>query len=295
MKNSSIQWCTHTYNPWEGCTKVAPECKFCYAEILVDKRFGRARWGKGKPRRRMSANYLKQPIAWNSQAEKDGTRPKVFCLSLGDWLDDEVSIEWLADLLKLIHETPHLDWLLLTKRPENFFVRVLHAGMLLMGYRDGQTENSPSAFAEATEDTIESILGWSKGETFPANVWMGVSAGADQVAALEIPATVRFLSCEPMLHALDTTRAAGFDWIIFGGESGANARLLDVDWIRDGIEFCRKHDIAPFVKQMGANVRGREIDKWVTRLKDSHAGDMAEWPDELRIREFPEPRDVMIL
>lgn len=65
-KNSSIAWTDHTFNPWEGCTKVAPECKNCYAEVLVDKRFGRAKWGKGQPRRRTSENLWKQPLQWNN-------------------------------------------------------------------------------------------------------------------------------------------------------------------------------------------------------------------------------------
>jgi ribosomal protein L40E len=120
MKDSSIQWTDHTFNAWEGCTKVAPECKNCYAETLVDKRFGRAKWGKGQPRRRTSENLWKQPLAWNKTAiclncgyaeligsddcrkcgvnflKQNRRRPRVFCLSLGDWLDEEVPIEWLA-------------------------------------------------------------------------------------------------------------------------------------------------------------------------------------------------------
>src|SRR5690606_26877411 len=103
------------------------------------------------------------------------SRPRVFCASLADWLDDEVPIEWLSDLLKLIHDTPNLDWLLLTKRPENFFERVLCAGMSMMGYVDGQKSTMPEALADAKDATIESVLGWSKGETFPANVWIGTT------------------------------------------------------------------------------------------------------------------------
>lgn len=116
MKNTLIQWATHTFNPWEGCTKVAPECKNCYAEVLSDHRFGRVKWGKGQDRRRTSAATWTQPRQWEREAAKQNLkRPRVFCLSLGDWLDEEVPIEWLRDLLILIHETPNLDWLLLTK------------------------------------------------------------------------------------------------------------------------------------------------------------------------------------
>src|SRR5690606_7846809 len=114
-------------------------------------------------------------------------------------------------LLKLIHDTPNLDWLLLTKRPENFFERVLCAGMSMMGYVDGQKSTMPEALADAKDATIESVLGWSKGETFPANVWIGTTVEDQQraderiPALLKIPARVRFLSIEPLLGPVDLT------------------------------------------------------------------------------------------
>src|SRR5438309_1214907 len=115
-ENTSIAWCNHTFNPWEGCTKVSAGCAHCYAETR-NHRFGADNWGKGKPRRRTSDANWKLPYKWNAQAEKHGTRLRVFCASLADWLDDEVPVEWLANLLKLIHQTPNLEWLMLTKRP----------------------------------------------------------------------------------------------------------------------------------------------------------------------------------
>lgn len=298
MKDSAIQWTDHTFNAWEGCTKVAPECKNCYAEILVDKRFGRAKWGKGQPRRRTSENLWKQPLRWNEIAKVCGGcgesfnygydtgqqcpnfcggalhRARVFCLSLGDWLDEEVPIEWLADLLKLIHDTPNLDWQLLTKRPQNWRDRV---GEAIKTCRD------------ACEGRCRWLQDWLDG-TPPHNVWIGVSAGADQKAALDIPAKIHFLSCEPMLHSLDeeqTHITQEFDWIIFGGESGKNARFCDIDWIRRGVEMCRFYDIAPFVKQLGARVIGLPPNGEMRGLLDSHGGDISEWPEDLRVREFP--------
>lgn len=288
MKNSSIQWCDHTFNPWEGCAKVAAECKNCYAEVLVDQRFGRAKWGKGQPRRRTSEATWKQPLKWNR--DLDGgfgqhRRARVFCLSLGDWLDDEVPIEWLADLLALIHATPNLDWLLLTKRPENWRERIEEALTL---WEDAPAENA--------DEVSEFLAGWldcldmPERGAFPENVWIGVSAGADQEAALKIPAKIHFLSCEPMLHGLDTAHAAKFDWIIFGGESGRNARVCNVEWIRNGLKFCRAHGIAGFVKQLGRRPVGRTqgVVTWpLYDLLDSHGGDWSEWPEDLRVREFP--------
>jgi len=133
------------------------------------------------------------------------------------------------------------------------------------------------------------LINW-KGVVYTAaprnsNIWIGVSAGADQAAALEIPARIHFLSCEPMLHPLDTTHAARFDWKIFGGESGAHARPCRTDWIREGVIFCRDYKIAAFVKQLGT--RAQDPTGEPLRLRDSHGGDMSEWPEDLRVREFP--------
>jgi protein gp37 len=141
-QNSNIEWTDNTWNPWIGCTKVSPGCANCYAEARDQRFAGGAHWGKGAPRQRTSAANWKQPLKWNREAAEDvddalhdfgadkyeaPQRPRVFCASLADWLDDEVPIEWLADLLGLIHATPFLDWQLLTKRPENWMARIEQA------------------------------------------------------------------------------------------------------------------------------------------------------------------------
>ena len=320
MKDSLIQWTDHTFNPWEGCAKVAPECKNCYAETLVNHRFGRVKWGTDQPRRRTSKAIWRQPLRWNQfriyecpscehrHVVKIGDdtggwececssgcsicrprRPRVFCLSLGDWLDEAVNIGWLADLLEVIRITPDLDWQLLTKRPQNWESRLLSVEAALTHLGLGEDE------------LFLWVYDWLKGRA-PENVWIGVSAGADQKAALEIPAQIHFLSCEPMLHALDEEQnhvTQEFDWIIFGGESGKNARPCNIDWIRRGVEMCRFYGIAPFVKQLGRRPyflsgdaeismrtnRHRDCDDVIT---DGHGGDMTEWPEDLRIREFPQ-------
>lgn len=337
MKDSTIQWTDHTFNAWEGCTKVAPECKNCYAETLVDHRFGRAKWGKGQPRRRTSENLWNQPLRWNREAESKfqawealkqthgasdallvelghipPRRPRVFCLSLGDWLDEEVPIEWFHDLLDRIRVCTNLDWQLLTKRPQNWMPRMVQA---MRHNEDSGGDPVHHAW----------MLDWVTSKSIgnpPANIWIGVSAGAGQKTALEIPAKVHFLSCEPMLHALDEEQnhvTQKFDWIIFGGESGKNARPCNIDWIRRGVEMCRFYGIAPFVKQFGARPfenhepvdptpeeeRAWHRNGWCKisfadgsgrdpvwnknyRLADSHGGDMSEWPEDLRVREFPQ-------
>src|SRR5688572_16993416 len=144
-ENSKIEWCDHTFNPWMGCTKVSPGCKFCYAETLMDERYGKVKWGPLGDRIRTSKANWRKPIQWNKAAwfqcrdcgwrgprgdihqcpgcsgfNMDAVRQRVFCASLADvfeskkqqWLNMH---QWRMDLFKLIEETTNLDWLLLTK------------------------------------------------------------------------------------------------------------------------------------------------------------------------------------
>lgn len=209
-----ISWCGPTFNPWIGCSKVSPACKNCYAQVYGN-RFG-VEWGPGKPRRRTSASTWKNPLKWNRQANKDQERfltgeyegrrpprPRVFCASLADWLDPEVPIEWLADLLALIQTTPYLDWLLLTKRPELWSDR-LHAVV-------EQTHDGADMWASS----------WLDGKA-PDNVWLGVTVEDQQRAderiphLLEIPARVRFLSCEPLLAPIQLPRRIRLPRLVCG-------------------------------------------------------------------------------
>lgn len=93
-ENSKIEWCRHTWNPWLGCTEVSPACDHCYAKAMIDDRFGRARWGAGEDRVRTSEANRKLPYRWNKAAAAAGERYTVFCLSLGDILDNEVDPLW---------------------------------------------------------------------------------------------------------------------------------------------------------------------------------------------------------
>lgn len=261
MKNTSIQWTDLTWNPWRGCRKVAPECDNCYITTTVPFRMIGQK--HGKDRYRASEAVLAAPLQWSRRAMKTGERPKVFCLSLGDWLDNEVPIEWLEHLVRMIDDTPNLTWQLLTKRPQNFVSRMEQIRHLHCANQ------------------------WLNGKP-PENVWIGVSAGADQRAALDIPAKVHFLSCEPMLKPIRFASwlpTQQFNWIIFGGESGNKARTCRINWIREGVKFCKNHGIACFVKQLGKN--SLDPTGHPMMLKDSHGADWDEWPEDLRVREFP--------
>lgn len=271
MENSKIEWTDHTFNPWEGCTKVSPGCAHCYAETRNARWNGGTapNWGKGAPRRRTSAAKWKEPLKWERETrrgaagapgEGETRRPRVFCASLADWLDDEVPLAWLIDLLDLIVLTPNLDWQLLTKRPENFRRRL-----------------------EMMAPARISAGWWLDGTHIPPNVWIGTTV-EDQTRAderiphlLAIPAKVRFLSCEPLLSAVDLRRCditqgadprrtvdpllcdrshGGFvqgriHWVIAGGESGPGARPMHPAWARGLRDQCRAADVPFFFKQWG--------------------------------------------
>lgn len=274
-ETTNISWCDATWNPWIGCTKVSPGCVNCYAENLMDTRYGRVQWGKGNPRSLTSEAYWKQPLKWNRSAIKNGTRLKVFCASLSDWLDDEVPVEWLARLLCLIVLTPKLDWLLLTKRPQNWRSRMEQVAALESD--DFLISNAP-AIAQA----------WLSGIAHH-NVWFGATIENQEQATIRIPqliaipAKIRFLSCEPLLEAvtLDLTK---IDWLIIGGESGDRARPFNAAWARSIIRQCRDDGVSVFVKQMGGNFSDGLHS---VKLKDRKGGDMDEFNHEFQIREFP--------
>ena len=124
-ENSKIEWTHHTFNPWVGCEKVSPACDRCYAESWA-KRTGQPHLWHGERRRTSAANWRK-PLKWNAiAAERGTTNDRVFCASLADVFDNKVPEAWRTDLFGLIERTPWLNWLLLTKRPQNI-VRMLPA------------------------------------------------------------------------------------------------------------------------------------------------------------------------
>jgi protein gp37 len=230
--DSKIEWCHHTFNPWVGCTKVSPGCDNCYAEAMMDKRLGVVKWG-GEPKRTSEANW-KKPLGWNGRAKHLGARHRVFCASLADVFDNQVPVQWRVDLWRLIASTPHLDWLLLTKRPQNM------ARML------------PFDSERA---------GWGIAWPWP-NVWLGTTVENQEEADRRIPhllavtARVHFLSCEPLLGPVDLridnyAIATRLNWVIAGGESGPNARPMQPDWARSLRDQCAAAGVAFHFKQWG--------------------------------------------
>jgi protein gp37 len=219
MGETKIEWCDFTFNPWVGCTKVSPGCDHCYAEGWA-KRTGQSSLWAGTRRRTTRSNWL-QPLKWNREARETGIHRKVFCASLGDVFDNQVPGEWRTDLFNLIWHTQHLEWLLLTKRPQNIRAMI----------------------------ETSSFLG------LPANVWLGTTAENQEEAdrriphLLAVPATVRFLSCEPLLGPVDISRTEGIGWVIAGGESGGGKRPMNLAWMRALRDQCVAGDVPFFGKQ----------------------------------------------
>jgi protein gp37 len=270
-KDSKIEWTHHTFNPWMGCTKVSPGCVNCYAEKDRLRR-GQKLWGPNAPRQRTSAAYWKQPIAWNAAAAELGERHRVFCASLADVCEDRDDLlAPRADLMRLIEATPQLDWLLLTKRPENF--------VRFFGNR------------------------WSAG--WPPNVWAMASvttqAEADRNVPilLTVPAAVRGLSMEPLLERVELRpewlelelQAFGgggavkcfprIDWVIVGGESGPEARPMHPEWATSLRDQCAAFDVPFLFKQWGewkpmSATEDNESDGWYKYPKRQFGGEVYE-------------------
>lgn len=231
---TKINWCHHTFNPWEGCAKVSAECTFCYAMVRNVRFHGGAHWGKTADRRISADSNWKNPPKWDRAAAKAGERHRVFCASLADVFEarDDL-IEPRARLFDMIDETASLDWLLLTKRPEN------------IGRLSGRWACPKTGKART-----------------PSNVWLGTSVGVQATAhrietLREQDAPVRFLSCEPLLEDLGDVDLSGIDWVIAGGESGREARPMDPEWARRLRAQCAEQSVPFWFKQNG----GTGLDK----------------------------------
>ena len=268
-ENSNIEWTDHTFNPWIGCQKVSPGCDHCYAETWDARGLQQkaTRWGPHAARTRTSVANWRKPLAWNKAAQASGVRARVFCASLADVGDNHHTIlrEWRDDLMNLIERTPYLDWLFLTKRPQN--IAKLYPEWVIPG-------------------------------EWPSNVWLGTTVENQTEAErriphlLDTPAAVRFLSCEPLLGPVDLGKAKGLpvywegderdgplqmtswgrpigqrarrgwvkhsgnmqpwlDWVICGGESGPGARPMHPDWARSLRDQCQAAGVAFHFKQWG--------------------------------------------
>ena len=266
-ENSTIEWTDHTFNPWIGCQHVSPGCDHYYAEVMMDHRYGRVEWGPHGERKRTSDGNWQKPIKWNAEARtfkaEYGHRPRVFCASLADVFDNQVLSKWRRDLFALIGECRRLNWLVLTKRPQNI------RKMLPDDWGDGYR-----------------------------NVWLGVTAESQMYFdqrwehLQRIPAAVKFISYEPAIGPLRLPKNGPFpDWLISGGESGPGARPMKPQWVRNIIADCRDRGVAPFHKQWGNYQNNPLVVEHGMSTRDAQAldklGKGGRLVDGLVVQEYP--------
>ena len=271
---TGIQWTDATWNPVSGCTKVSPGCKNCYAErdwARLSKNPKSPYFGRAFTDVRCHPDRLDQPLRWRDPR-------RIFVNSMSDLFHESVPDRFIDDVFSYMWLAKRHTFQILTKRPERMREYVSSRG--ISSSWDGPLQN----------------------------VWLGVSvenqATADEriPILLQTPSAVRFLSVEPLLEgiALGTKSGnarcpivpAALDWVIVGGESGTNARPCNIEWIRDVVRQCKAAAVPVFVKQLGSNCRGDWGDghgPYDMRhpLTARGGGDPTEWPEDLRVREFP--------
>jgi len=213
-ERTAIEWATATWNPWHGCTKVSPGCKHCYM-YREKKQYGQDPYVVVRSKTTFTA-----PLKWNAPQ-------RVFTCSWSDWFH-ETADAWRPEAWDVIRRTPQHTYLILTKRPE----RIREHLPPLWGFR-----------------------GWP-------NVWLGVSVeSADYTwritELIAVPAVVHFLSLEPLLGPfeiwpwLKRGGVYGVEWVIVGGESGPQARPMELAWARSLRDECVRGRIPFFLKQLG--------------------------------------------
>lgn len=187
----------------------------------------------GGPRRLASDASRNAPFKWNHRAIGTSARPRVFAFSLADFFDKKVPRQWRDDAWEVIRDCPELDWLILTKRPQN----AIKMKMLPEDWGDG----------------------WP-------HVWLGATVENKKERRridrlLRIPAVVHWISAEPMLeslpldHWLAPPNSVGINWVVCGGETGGHERVSEPDWFRDVLAQCREKHCAFFMKQMTKKAR----------------------------------------
>ena len=321
MSNSKIQWTDKVWNPVTGCTKVSSGCANCYAERLFPRAYANSyveefRPGPGDTRMRKREftdvvchpDRLDNPLHWK--------KPRlVFVNSMSDLFHEDVPDEFIDKVFAVMALKPQHKFQVLTKRPERmrdyFDYEKIRGG----GSRFDKWEHAARKMSPALG--TEWLLDLNQKDCFPLpNVWLGVSCEDQKTAneripiLLETPAAIRFVSAEPLLDKINFSKVDQFhalgkdiDWVIVGGESGPKGRPWDITWIRQISDQCKASGTACFVKQLGSfpkmggyhrnsiSLNDRHSDTRLFRLmRHPKGGDIEEWPEDLRVREWPEMR-----
>ena len=297
---SAIEWTDATWNPTTGCTKVSPGCAHCYIERTPAFRITGNRFVHGKTDIEIFHDRLAQPLHWRKPR-------RVFVNSLSDLFHEDISDAFIDRVFAVMARAPQHTFQVLTKRPARLLAWATRRGPVY----DDASDFVALAIADGDASEIYPIeFAWPL-----PNVWLGVSVENQHFAderiplLLQTPSAVRFISAEPLLGpvtlerslACDHHGACGnghdcaastygrqLDWVIVGGESGPKSRDCQVEWIRSIQRQCQATGVPCFVKQLGR--QPRVADGVYLNLRDKKGGDMAEWPEDLRVREFPRER-----
>ncbi|MCL2286826.1 MAG: phage Gp37/Gp68 family protein [Firmicutes bacterium] len=213
MKTTKIEWTDKTWNPVTGCSKISIGCANCYAEIMAHRlnSMGVEKYAN-EFTPTLHENALSEPLRWK--------RPHtIFVCSMADLFHDSVPFSFIDKIMNVINFANHHRYQILTKRSDR-------------------------------------MAEYFSGKKVPENVWIGVtvesSSEVKRIDALRnINATIRFLSCEPLLDDIGKIDLSTIDWVIVGGESGAKARPMKPEWVRNILEQTEKQDVAFFFKQWG--------------------------------------------
>ena len=258
---SKIEWTDATWNPVSGCTKVSAGCKNCYAERWFPRVYNRP-FNDVK----MHPERLEQPLRWK--------RPRrIFVNSMSDLFHESVPLDFIDRVFASMAISKQHIFQVLTKRPDRMLSYIQSIRISAEDDFQGFDERFTTALKPLNTNIFDdaNIISDLTGPL--RNVWLGVSVENQKTAderiplLLEIPAAVRFLSCEPLLEKIDINdcacRIEWIDWVIVGGESGPNFRPMDPDWVRNIRDQCEDAGVPFFFKQWaGANPKrlGRVLD-----------------------------------
>lgn len=245
---TKIQWTDATWNPWHGCTKVGPGCKYCY--MYRDKE----RYGQDATTVLRSKTKFNEPLKWHEPK-------RVFTCSWSDFFHADADA-WRKDAWDVIRQTPHLTYQILTKRPE----RILN--------------HLPSDWGKNGYDNVWlGVTGENEEMTFKrVQTLLGVPAKVRFLSAEPLLDDITSERVKPLISELD--------WVIIGGESGNKSGLyryrpMDLKWAENIIDVCFSSNIPVFMKQLGTY----QSDK--LNLQERHGGNPSEWPSKLQVRQFP--------
>lgn len=307
---TKIQWTDRTWNPVVGCQKNSPECDNCYAAELAQsarmQQFSQYQQVWGWDKAVFAYSQLLKPLTWKT--------PSMIFLSMGDLFFHTIDDEELDRIFAVCALTPHHTYQFLTKFPirmQKYFHQQARNRIRMMAVDIGRKQQLKPENYEPYENCD---FDWPL-----PNVWLGTSVGLQNSVDHKVSylqkthAAVKFLSCEPLLEAVDLRKYLGLcsgcqscltgnhqlskssiDWVIVGGESGNKARPCHINWIRSIVAQCQQAGVPVFVKQLGAvpiestrYLEGIANNNFQLKLKDRKGGDISEFPEDLRIREFP--------